>query len=82
MPQDERDYSPAALETLRTASRHVGYLINEDCDLKPATAFAGNRFMRSERRRPAIMRSLAAKERLAERSRKAVSAACGKEKKL
>ena len=81
MPQDERDYSPAALETLRTASRHVGYLINEDCDLKPATAFAGNRFMRSERR-PAIMRCLAAKERLAERSRKAGSAACGKEKKL
>ena len=27
VPEDDRNFSPAALETLRTASRHISYLI-------------------------------------------------------
>jgi len=59
VPEDERNFSPSALKTLRTASRHVGYLINEGYDLKQATTFVGNHFLLSERQRLAIMRSLA-----------------------
>ncbi len=73
VPEDERNFSPAALEKTRTASRHVGYLIDEGYDLRQATTFVGNRFLLSDRRRLAIMRSLATKEQLAERSRKEVS---------
>ena len=36
VPEDERYFSPAALETMRTASRHINYLINEGYDLKQA----------------------------------------------
>ena len=63
---------------MRTASRHVGYLINEGYDLKQAATFVGNHFLLSERQRLAIMRSLATKEQLAERSRKEVSSVSGK----
>ena len=64
---------------MRTASRHVGFLINEGFNLKQAATFVGNHFLLSERQRLAIMRSLATKEQLAERSRKEVSSASGKE---
>ena len=79
VPEDERNFSPVALEALRTASRHVGYLINEGYDLKQAITFVGNHFLLSERQRLAIMRSLATKEQLAERSRKEISAVSGKD---
>ena len=29
VPEDERNFSTTALETMRTASRHINYLINE-----------------------------------------------------
>ena len=45
VPEDERNFSPSALETLRSASRHVGYLINEGYDLKQAATFVGNHFL-------------------------------------
>ena len=70
VPEDERNFSPSALETLRTASLHVGYLINEGYDLKQATTFVGNHFLLSERQRLAIMRSLATNEQLAIRKQK------------
>ena len=59
MPEDEKNFSPAALEKLKTASRHILYLINEGYDLKQATVFVGNHFLLSERQRLAIMRSIA-----------------------
>ena len=70
VPEDERNFSPSTLETLRTASRHVGYLINEGYDLKQATTFVGNHFLLSERQRLAIMRSLATDEQLVIRRQK------------
>ena len=79
VPEDERNFSPAALEKMRTASRHVEYLINEGYDLKQAATFVGNHFLLSERQRLAIMRSLATEEQLVERRRKEVSAISGKD---
>ncbi len=70
LPEDERNFAPAALETLRTASRHIWYLINEGYELKQASTFVGNHFLLSERQRLAIMRSLAAKEQLKARREK------------
>ena len=70
VPEDEMNFSPSALETLRTASRHVSFLINEGYDLKQASTFVGNHFLLSERQRLAIMRSLATKEQAEERKAK------------
>lgn len=64
VPDDERNFSSAAMEILRTASRHVGYLTNEGYDLKQAVMFVGNHFLLSDRQRLAIMRSLATEEQL------------------
>lgn len=77
VPEDERNFSPTALETMRTASRHINYLINEGYDLKQASTFVGNHFLLSERQRLAIMRSLATREQL--ENRKAKERAGGKE---
>jgi hypothetical protein len=33
VPEDERNYSREALETMRIASRHISYLINEGYDI-------------------------------------------------
>ena len=73
VPEDERNFSPSALEILRTASSHVSYLINEGYDLKQVVTFVGNHFLLSERQRLAIMRSLATNEQLANRKRKELS---------
>ena len=73
VPEDERNFSPEALETMRTASRHIDYLINEGYDLKQASVFVGNHFMLSERQRLAIMRSLATDSQLRLRSQKRVN---------
>ena len=70
MPEDERNFSTAALEKLKTASRHILYLINEGYDLKQATVFVGNHFLLSERQRLAIMRSIATDRDLMARKRK------------
>ena len=78
VPEDEKNFSPVALEKMRTASRHVRFLINEGYDLKQAATFVGNHFLLSERQRLAIMRSLATKEQLVERSRKEVSSVSGR----
>lgn len=77
VPEDERNFSLSALETMRTASRHIEYLINEGYDLKQASVFVGNHFLLSERQRLAIMRSLATKEQL--EARKAKEVISGKE---
>ena len=49
VPEDERNFSPAALQTLRTASRQVRYLINEGYDLKQTCTFVGNHYLLSDR---------------------------------
>ena len=77
VPEDERNFSPSALEIMRTASRHVDYLINEGYDLKSASTFVGNHFLLSERQRLAIMRSLATADQL--KNRKAKEKTAGKE---
>ena len=77
VPEDEKNFSSSALETMRTASRHIDYLINEGYDLKQASVFVGNHFQLSERQRLAIMRSLATKEQL--KARKAKEVTSGKE---
>ena len=70
VPEDERNFSPAALKVLRTASRHILYLINEGYDLKQASTFVGNHFLLSERQRLAIARSLATEAQLKNRAAK------------
>lgn len=67
VPEDERNFSPEALQLMRTASRHIRYLINEGYDLKSASTFVGNHYMLSERQRLAIMRSMATDDQVAAR---------------
>ena len=70
IPDDERFFSPEALELMRTASRHVRFLINDGYDLKSASTFVGNHFLLSERQRLAIVRTIATDERLPGRKEK------------
>ena len=70
VPEDDRYFSSATIETLRTASRHISYLINEGYGLKQASTFVGNHFLLSERQRLAIMRSLATEEQIEGRKAK------------
>ena len=72
-PEDEKNFSPDAVERMRIASRHIQYLINEGYDLKQVTVFVGNHFLLSERQRLAIMRSVAKDQDLAERKSKQLS---------
>ena len=72
VPEDERNFSPEAIFTMQTASRHIRYLINEGYDLKQASTFVGNHYMLSERQRLALMRSAATDEQLAARREKEV----------
>ena len=52
---------------MKTASRHVYYLINEGYGVKQASTFVGNHFLLSERQRLAIVRSVAEKENIENR---------------
>ncbi len=70
LPEDERNFSPAAIQIMKTASRHICYLLNEGYDLKHASTFVGNHFVLSERQRLAIARSVAAEEQLSIRAAK------------
>ena len=72
VPEDEKNFSPEAIEKMRTASRHVCYLLNEGYGLKQATIFVGDHFLLSERQRLAVMRSVTTKRQLSERKKKQV----------
>lgn len=72
VPEDVKNFSPLALEKMRTASRHVCYLVNEGYDLKQATTFVGNHYLLSERQRLAIMRSVATRAQIENRQKKQV----------
>ena len=72
VPEDEKNFSPEAIEKMRTASRHVCYLLNEGYGLKQATVFVCDHFLLSERQRLAVMRSVATKRQLSERKKKQV----------
>ena len=72
LPEDEKFFSPEAVKTMQKAASHVFYLINEGYDLKQAATFVGNHFLLSERQRLAVMRSLAARDQLAEREKKRI----------
>ena len=73
VPEDIKNFSPLALEIMRTASRHVCYLINEGYDLKQAATFVGNHYLLSERQRLAIMRSVATQAQIETRKKKQIS---------
>ncbi len=79
VPEDDKNFSEASLETMRTASRHIRYLINEGYDLKQASTFVGNHFLLSERQRLAIVRSLATEEQLRNRRKKETADLAGGE---
>ena len=70
IPEDERNFSPEAMEILKTASRQICYLLEEGYDLRQAAVFVGNHYLLSERQRLAIMRSVASKQQMMERSQK------------
>ena len=82
VPDDERNFSPEAIGIMRTASRHISYLLDEGYDLKQATVFVGNHFLLSERQRLAIMRSVASRQQLSERQRKLVPVSGLKEQEV
>ena len=67
VPEDTKYFSPEAVQVLKTASRHVRYLLDEGYDLKQTAVFVGNHFLLSERQRLAIMRSTASAQQLSER---------------
>ena len=73
VPEDEHNFSLEAITKMKTASRHVLYLLDEGYDLKQAATFVGNHFLFSERQRLAVMRSAASTRQLSERKRKQVS---------
>ena len=79
VPDDDKNFSPEALEKMRTASRHICYLIGEGYDLKQASTFVGNHFVLSERQRMAIVRSIATDEQLKERKSKEKTSIAGSE---
>lgn len=79
LPEDEKKFSSQALEKIRTASRHISYLINEGYDLKTASTFVGNHFSLSERQRLAIARGIATTEQLNNRRKKEKSSIGGEE---
>ena len=79
VPKDKRDFSPTAVEKMRTTSRHILYLINEGYDLKSASTFVGNHYKLTERQRLAIARSIATTGQLAVRKAKEKSAIAGEE---
>ena len=62
VPEDERNFSPEAVEILREASRHVVYLINEGYDLKRSSTFVGDHYLLSKRQRLAVVRSVSEME--------------------
>lgn len=70
VPEDRRNFSPEAIKTMKTASRHIFWLINEGYGLKQAATFVGNHFLLSERQRLAVVRSLATERQLKEREEK------------
>ena len=76
VPEDDRYFSASELERLRSASRHIGYLINEGYDLKQATVFVGNHFLLSERQRLALMRSIATRVPRKETEKRSWSRIC------
>ena len=79
LPEDDTIFAPDALETMRTVSRHVCYLIDEGYDLQQAVTFTGNRFALSERQRFAILRSVATQEQLERRKTKEKTDISGEE---
>lgn len=79
LPTDEESFSPEAVEKMRTASRHICYLINESYDLQMASTFVGNHFALSERQRLAVVRSIATNEQLQLRKAKEISDVAGGE---
>ena len=79
VPEDERYFSAAAIEKMKTASRHICYLLNERYELKPASTFVGNHFVLSDRQRLAIARSVAPDEQLTTRKAKQKAALYGSE---
>ena len=77
VPEDDWNFSAEAIEKMKTASRHVLYLINEGYDIKQATTFVGNHFILSERQRLALARSLSTEEQLKRRKDKERESAQG-----
>ena len=79
VPEDDRNFSECVVKDMRSASRHICYLISEGYDLKQASTFVGNHFMFSERQRLALMRSVAKKEQLKVRKEKEKNRVFGEE---
>ncbi len=77
VPEDDQNFSPAAIEKMKTASSHICYLINEGYDIKQASTFVGNHYVLSERQRLALVRSVSAMEQLNIRKEKEKTAAAG-----
>lgn len=74
VPEDEQNFSADAIRKLKTASKHICYLLNEGYDLKSASTFVGNHFLLSERQRLALARTVATRAQIAERKSREIHA--------
>ena len=69
-PDDKRDFSDEALQTLRCAGDELYFLLNRGYPVKGASTFVGNHHLLSERQRVALTRVVSAREDIALRSSK------------
>ena len=69
VPSDEDEFVKQ-IDKLRRAGEDLYYLINRGYPLKNASVFTGNHFLLSERQRLALVRSVSAESRIAERKKK------------
>jgi len=73
-PHDNRDFSGAALETLRTAAAELRFLLDRGYALKSASVLVGNHHQLSERQRMALSRAICSREDAAAREAKRLEA--------
>ncbi|SMC63899.1 DUF434 domain-containing protein [Papillibacter cinnamivorans] len=71
-PEDEREFAPPALKTLRRAAGELCFLLNRGYPMKAASTFVGNHYLLSQRQRVALTRYAAPERNIALRKAKQV----------
>lgn len=66
-PDDQRDFTGLALETMEHAAEELYFLLNRGYPIKGASTFIGNHYLLSERQRVALARMVSAEKNIAAR---------------
>lgn len=80
VPEDEKQFTGAALALLKEASAEVQYLLDHSYPVKPTTTFVGNHYMFSERQRLSLARSVSPTEQIHLRRTKELLSTAGTDK--